>query len=170
MGGAVAIELASKRPDVVTQLVLAEANLHAGGGLFSTHIAEQDENDFISVGYQELLEKRRSTAISGDSAASIALGVWQVNSPLAFHRSAVSLVRGTEPVMWENLIRLSIPRAFIFGGRSLEEYEEDRVTYKKLEAQGIQVFTVPHAGHGMMVDNPVGFANAINQALLLVGR
>jgi pimeloyl-ACP methyl ester carboxylesterase len=170
MGGAVAIELASKRTDLISQLILAEANLEAGGGIFSTNIAAQTENDFISVGYQELLENRRSAAINGDSVASIALGVWQVNSPLAFHRSAVSLVRGTEPIMWENLIRLSIPRTFIFGGRSLEEYEEDRETYKKLEAHGIQVFTVPDAGHGMMVDNPVGFADAINQALLLVGH
>ena len=35
MGGAVAIELASKRSDLIVQLVLAEANLEAGGGILS---------------------------------------------------------------------------------------------------------------------------------------
>ena len=138
--------------------------------MFSTNIAEQAESDFISTGYQELIENRRSAAMNSDSVAAIALGVWQVTSPLAFHRSAVSLVRGTQPVMWEQLIQLSIPRTFIFGSRSLEEDEGDRKKLKKLEAHGIEVAIVADAGHGMMVDNPIGFADAINQALLLVGH
>ena len=33
MGGAVAIEMASKRTDLISQIILAEANLEAGGGL-----------------------------------------------------------------------------------------------------------------------------------------
>ena len=41
MGGAVAIELASKRSDLISQLILAEANLEAGGGLMSKSIADQ---------------------------------------------------------------------------------------------------------------------------------
>ena len=69
--------------------------------------------------------------------------------------------------MWEQLIELSIPRTFIFGSRSLEEYEEDRETYQKLKAHGIRLAIIPDAGHGMMVENPSGFANAIEQALRL---
>jgi pimeloyl-ACP methyl ester carboxylesterase len=169
MGGAVAIELASKRSDLIIQVILAEANLEAGGGIWSKNIADQTESDFIRIGYQELIENRRSAAMNRDSVAAIALGVWQVASPLAFHRSAVSLVKGTQPIMWEQLIQLSIPRTFIFGSRSLEEYEEDKETYKRLEAHGIQVAIVPDAGHGMMVDNPIGFADAINKAVHLAG-
>ena len=126
MGGAVAIELASKRSDLIVQLVLAEANLEAGGGMLSRTIANKTESDFIALGYPELINDRRSAAMAGDYIASIALGMWQVTSPLAFHRSAVSLVKGTQPVMWEQLIKLPIPRTFIFGSRSLEEYEEDK--------------------------------------------
>ena len=169
MGGAVAIELASKRSDLIVQLVLAEANLEAGGGILSSNIAGQTESDFIRTGYQELIDNLRSAAMNGDSTTTIALGAWQVASPLAFHRSAVSLVRGTQPIMWEQLIQLSIPRTFIFGSRSLEEYEEDKETYKRLEAHGIQVAIVPDAGHGMMVENPIGFADAINKALHFAG-
>src|SRR4026208_162235 len=42
-GGAVAISLASLRPDLVSRLVLMEANLDPGGGLASKGIAEQSE-------------------------------------------------------------------------------------------------------------------------------
>jgi pimeloyl-ACP methyl ester carboxylesterase len=169
LGGAVAIELASKRPDLIVQIILAEANLETGGGLWSRAIADQDESDFIETGYQKSIENQRSAAMSADQAASIALGMWQVASPLAIHRSAVSVVKGTQPVMWDQLIRLSIPRTFLFGSRSLEEYEGDRELYARLEAHGIRVDVVPDAGHGMMVDNPVGFAEAINKAMRLAG-
>lgn len=170
MGGSVAIELASKRSDLIVQVILAEANLDAGGGLLSRNIAEQTESDFIRTGYQELIENRRSAALYADNKSSIALGVWQVASPMAIHRSAVSVVRGTQPIMWDKLIRLSIPRTFLFGSRSLEEYEGDRELYTRLEAHGIRVDVVPDAGHGMMIDNPNGFAGAIKKAMSLAER
>lgn len=169
MGGAVAIELASKRSDLIVQLVLAEANLEAGGGILSRNIANKTESDFIAHGYQELINDVRSAAMAGDYIASIALGMWQVASPLAFHRSAVSLVKGTQPVMWDQLIKLPIPRTFIFGSRSLEEYEEDKEMHKRLEAPGIQVAIVPDAGHGMMAENPVGFARVLSETLARYG-
>jgi pimeloyl-ACP methyl ester carboxylesterase len=169
MGGAVAIELASKRPDLVVQLILAEANLEAGGGTWSKNIADQTESEFRRLGYQEMIENRRDAAMKRDSIAAIALGVWQVASPLALYRSAVSLVKGTQPIMWEQLIQLSIPRTFIFGSRSLDEYEEDKDLYKRLEAHGIQVDIVQDAGHGMMADNPIGFAETIDKAIKITG-
>jgi len=169
MGGAVAIELASKRSDLIVQLILAEANLEAGGGILSSSIANKTESDFITLGYQELISDLRNAAIAGDYTASIALGMWQVVSPLAFHKSAVSLVKGTQPVMWDQLIKLHIPRTFIFGSRSLEEYEEDKELHKKLEAHGIQVAIVPDAGHGMMAENPVGFARVVSETLTISG-
>jgi pimeloyl-ACP methyl ester carboxylesterase len=169
MGGAVAIELASKRSDLIVQLVLAEANLEAGGGIMSSSIANMNESDFIASGYQEMINDRRTAALTGDYLASIALGMRQVASPLAIHRSAVSLVKGTQPVMWDQLIKLPIPRTFIFGSRSLEEYEEDRELHKRLEAHDIQVAIVPDAGHGMMAENPVGFARVLSETLTRYG-
>jgi len=167
LGGAVAIELATKRPDLIAQIILAEANLDAGGGPWSRAIADQAEGAFIETGYQKSIDNQRSVAMSADHAASIALGMWQGASPLAIHRSAVSVVKGTQPVMWDQLIRMSIPRTFLFGSRSLEEYEGDRELYARLEAHGIRVDVVPYAGHGMMVDNPIGFADALYKAIHL---
>jgi len=165
MGGAVAIELASKRSDLIVQLILAEANVDAGGGIMSTNIANQSESNFITLGYQEWIKNLRSTAIAGNNILSIALGMWQTASPLAIHRSAVSLVKGTQPVMWDKLIKLPIPRTYIFGSQSLDEYEEDRVLQRRLEEYKIQVAVVPNAGHGMMAENPGGFASVVVEAI-----
>lgn len=165
MGGAVAIQLASLRPDLVVQLILAEGNLDAGGGSMSRSLASQSESDFISRGYPKLMSNLRYAALGGDPVSSIALGMWQIASPVAMYRGAVSLVKGTQPVMWEKLIGMSIPRTYIFGGRSLAEYEEDRALKERLDAHGIQVGVVPDAGHGMMAENPAGFARVVGEAL-----
>jgi pimeloyl-ACP methyl ester carboxylesterase len=71
--------------------------------------------------------------------------------------------------MWDQLIKLHIPRTFIFGSRSLEEYEEDKELYKRLESHGIQVAIVPNAGHGMMAENPVGVAKVLSETLARSG-
>lgn len=167
MGGSVAIELTANRPDLILQIILAEANLEAGGGLWSQKIADQSESDFVQIGYTQSIANQRSAALTADTASAVALGMWQVASPLAIHRSAVSVVKGTQPVMWDKLIRLPIPRTYLFGSRSLEEYEGDREMYTRLEAHGIRVDVVPDAGHGMMIDNPIGFADALYKAMRL---
>jgi pimeloyl-ACP methyl ester carboxylesterase len=165
MGGAVAIELATKRSDLIVQLILAEANVYAGGGTMSTNIANQSESGFVALGYQEWINNLRDVAMTGNDILSIALGMWQTASPLAMHRSAVSLVKGTQPVMWDKLIELPIPRTFIFGSQSLEEYEEDRALQRRLEEHNIQVEVVPDAGHGMMAENPSGVAEVIAKVI-----
>jgi len=169
LGGAIAIELASKRSDLVIQLILAEANLDAGGGMLSQSIAGQTESEFIQSGYQELINRRRSDALNGDFPSALALGLWQVASPRALYGGAVSAVKGTQPVMWDQLIRLSIPRTYIFGGKSLENFEDDRELRRRLEEHNIDVAVVPEAGHGMMAENPAGFADAVNNALNSAG-
>lgn len=170
LGGAIAIDLASTRPDLVTQLILAEANLDAGGGMLSKSIAEQIEIDFIKSGYQKLIASRRSAALNGDQTSSIVLGLWQVASPSALYGGAVSAVKGTQPVMWDQLIQLSIPRTYIFGSQSLEDNEDDRALQRRLEEHNIHVAVVPKAGHGMMSENPSGFAAVIVEALERHGK
>ena len=160
MGGAVAIVLAAKWPDLVARLVLAEANLDAGGGMFSQSIAHQSEADFIRHGYQELLQVRRAAAIDGDKIAARGVGVLQLADPLALHRTAVSLVQGTQPGWREQLYQLSIPRAYLFGANSLPDEDAEL-----LPTHGIQVAVVPDAGHLMMLENPTGFASVLGAIL-----
>jgi pimeloyl-ACP methyl ester carboxylesterase len=160
MGGAVAITLAALRPDLVSRLVLLEANLDPGGGMVSRGIAEQAEEAFCVHGFQALIDSFRQEGIAGDAVSAAVAGILQVAAPQALHRSAVGLVQGTQPTMRERLIQMAIPRVFIFGEQSLPDPDWDR-----LPAQGIPVLAVPKAGHGIAWDNPRGVADALNVAL-----
>lgn len=81
---------------------------------------------------------------------------------VALYRSAVHLARGTEPTMRELLLKLSIPRTFLYpeaygafpGARQLSE-------------AGVRVVPVPECGHNIMLDNPAAFAEETARALTL---
>jgi pimeloyl-ACP methyl ester carboxylesterase len=160
MGGAVAITLASLRPDLVSRLVLMEANLDPGGGLASKAIAEQTEEAFCTHGFQAFIQHFRDEGLAGDSTAAVLAGLLQIAAPHALHRSAVGLVKGTQPTMRERLLQMDIPRTYIFGEKSLPDPD-----WEKLASQGIQVLVVTNAGHGMAWDNPRGVAEALYTAM-----
>lgn len=156
MGGSVAITLAGQRPDLVARLLLAEANLDAGGGAFSRSIAATTEEEFVQHGYDRLIQTALADGRAGNPIAAVAAGILQVAAPHALYRSAVSLVQGVQPSWRDILYQLAIPRTYLFGEYSLPD--DDSTV---LPAHGIQVAIVPHAGHGMIWDNPPGFAASI---------
>jgi pimeloyl-ACP methyl ester carboxylesterase len=160
MGGAVAITLASIRPDLVSRLVLMEANLDPGGGGASKPIADQTEEGFCTDGFQAFVNFWREKGISGDMGMAVVAGLIQVNSPHALYRSSVGLVKGTQPTMRERLYKMGIPRAYIFGENSLPNPDWD-----ELGSHGIQVLSVPNAAHLMAFENPRGVGEALNTAL-----
>jgi pimeloyl-ACP methyl ester carboxylesterase len=162
MGGAVAITLAAQRPDLVARLVVVEGNLDPGGGSVSRGIAAQSEEEFARGGYAALLDGLRTAGQGGDALAATVAGMFQVAAPHALHRSAVALVRGTEPTMRKHLLQLAMPRCYLFGEHTLPDPDTEF-----LPAQGIPVLTVPDAGHGMMWENPAGFASVLQKALAL---
>lgn len=152
MGGSVAIVLAYRRPDLVSRLVLAEANLDPGPapGAGSSRVAGWSEEEFVyGGGFATTLEQVgwmwRSTMRLAD--------------PLALHRSARGLVRGTAPTMRAMLTGLDIPRTYLVGAAS-----DEIVDLAGLTASGVRVVTVPDAGHCMMFDNPRAYAAAISAA------
>ncbi|MEU8530189.1 alpha/beta hydrolase [Streptomyces sp. NPDC048629] len=150
MGGAVAIQLAAARPDLVARLVVAEPNLYPGGGAFSTPVAKQSEEEFVREGYARMLTEQ-----APDYAARVRL-----TDPVALHRSAVALLEGTVPSGGELLTGLDRPRAFLVGAHSRPDAEADGVA-----AAGVPVFEVPGAGHNMLIENPGGFAETLVRAL-----
>ena len=160
MGGAVAITLASLRPDLVSRLVLMEANLDPGGGVASRGIAEQTEEAFCAQGFQAFIKYFRDEGLAGDTTSAVLAGLLQIAAPHALYRSAVGVVRGTQPTMRERLLQMDIPRAYVFSEKSLPDPDWDA-----LASQGIQVLVVANAGHGMAWDNARGVAEALHAAL-----
>ncbi|MEV5385867.1 alpha/beta hydrolase [Streptomyces sp. NPDC052721] len=148
MGGAVAIVLAHRRPDLVSRLVLTEANLDAfpPPTAGSSGIAAYAEDEFVEAGHARVLE-----AVGPLWAATMRLA-----DPRALHRSAVGLRKGSDPVMRTLLEGLPVDRVFLQG-----EHSGELAGRESLEAAGVRVVTVPGAGHNVMFDNPDAFVAAV---------
>lgn len=148
MGGAVAIVLADRRPDLVRSLLLVEPNLDPGLAdrdvPGSRGIASYDEEEFLATGFEEFL--------------GVAEEQWvptlRRTDPRALHRSAVSLVRGTRPTMRRLLVGMEIPRVHVAGDRGIADDETG------LPEAGVRCVTVP-GGHVPMVDDLEGLLAAL---------
>ncbi|MFJ8109238.1 alpha/beta fold hydrolase [Streptomyces sp. NPDC096132] len=149
MGGSVALVLAHHRPDLVTRLVLTEANLDAfplpGAG--SSGIASYTEQEFLDGGYTRVL----------DEIGPVWAATMRLADPRALHRSAEGLRRGSDPVMREILTGLdTVDRVYLQG-----ELTGPLDGADALEKAGVRVVTVPGAGHNLMFDNPDAFVSAV---------
>lgn len=150
MGGAIAISLAAHAPSMVRSLMVAEPNLVPGGGVFSRAIAAYSESDYVKFGHEETIDR----AIR--EGQEVWAGTMRVSSPVAVHRSAVSLVEGTQPSWRSQLQHMTMPRSVIVGDRSLPDPE-----FESLPEIGVALLLVANAGHSMMLDNPSGTAATI---------
>ncbi|MET9732609.1 alpha/beta hydrolase [Streptomyces sp. NPDC006458] len=148
MGGAVAIVLTHRRPDLVSRLVLTEANLDAHPPVTagSSGIAGWTEDAFVDHGHARVLEE-----VGPVWAATMRLA-----DPRALHRSAAGLMAGSTPVMRTLLEQAPVERVYLQGGLSGELAGREA-----LEATGVRVLTVPGAGHNVMFDNPEAFVAAV---------
>jgi pimeloyl-ACP methyl ester carboxylesterase len=150
MGGSVAITLAAQRPELVSRLMLGEANLDPGGGFVST----VSESEFRDGGHEQVCERLEGLGFV------VSAGSFRICSSEGLYRSAVGLVEGTRPSMRERLYEMRVPRASVFGERSLPDPDVE-----ELPRHGVETLIVPDAGHDMTFDNPGGVAAAIQQAL-----
>jgi pimeloyl-ACP methyl ester carboxylesterase len=148
MGGSIAVVLAHRRPDLVSRLVLTEANLDpfppptAG----SSKIASYEEGAFVDGGYARVL----------DDIGSVWAATMRLADPRALHRSAAGLRRGSDPMMRDLLEKLPIDRVYLQG-----EHSGELAGREDLEAAGVHVVTVPGAGHNIMFDSPEAFAAVV---------
>jgi pimeloyl-ACP methyl ester carboxylesterase len=167
MGGTIAALAASQRPEVVAALIMAEANLEPAeeGGAISDSIAEQSEEQFATSGLAELIQSQEQLALQDHSGTPAAhLGMVRILSARAVHRSARSLVRGTDPTVRSLLKGLPMPRFYLYG--ELSEFTAQELEAEKdLQANGVEYLTVPRAGHPMGLQNPHGFAQRVAQAI-----
>jgi pimeloyl-ACP methyl ester carboxylesterase len=154
LGGDIAVTVAGRNPGLVGRLVIAEANLDpippsSAGLRASQRIAAQTEEAFVTTGYRELLEQSARWA-----------PMLRLCDARAVYRSAVGLVRGTQPTMREIFTALERPRTFIHGDRG-----EPLVDAEGLRAAGVRVVTIADAGHVMMNDQPRAFVEALAAAV-----
>ncbi|MFM9370892.1 alpha/beta fold hydrolase [Streptomyces sp. Da 82-17] len=158
MGGSVAVVLAARHPDLVSRLVLVDANLDPlrpeRGALGSRDIASYDEEEFLAGGWAEVRER------AGEHWWS----TMRLAGRRALHRSAVCLVRGSTPTMRELLLGLRVPRAYLHP-----EADGPLPGAAGLAAAGVSVVAVPECGHNVMLDNPEGFVRATAAALAYEG-
>jgi len=154
MGGSIAILLADSRPDLVSQLIVAEGNLDAGPGFVSGRIVSVPEQVFVTSKYYEFYQQMH------DAGFHEYAGTVRASDPACLYRSAVSLIANRELSYRERFYGMRMPRTFIFGEQTLPDPDE-----QLLREKDIDVLIVPGAGHDMMGGNPDGFACAIADAL-----
>jgi pimeloyl-ACP methyl ester carboxylesterase len=149
MGGAVAIVLADRHPELVANLILVDASLDprppvpaAQGGRW---ITSYDEEAFVSEGWQQVR----------DEAGAHWWSTIRLADPRGLHRSAVGLARGTDPAMRDILKGLPIPRAYLHPENDPPEAADG------LRAAGVQVIAIPESGHNIMLDNPEAFVRTL---------
>ncbi|WP_344857744.1 alpha/beta hydrolase [Planomonospora alba] len=150
MGGAVAVVLAVRHPELVAALVLLDANLdpvephpHRPG---SSGLSAYTEAEFLEYGRHEVR----------DRVGPHWWSTMRLAGRVALHRSAVHLARGTVPTVREHLLRLAIPRAFLHPERDGDVRDGEALT-----AGGVRLVPIPDAGHNLMLDNPHRTARAI---------
>lgn len=149
MGGSVAILLATRHPELVGRLVLIDANLDPAmpqrGAIGSSGIASYSEQEFLDLGRSEVREQVGAHWWS----------TMRLAGPVALHRSAVGLARGSSPTMREQLLQLSIPRGYLYPS----DHEAPSGAGQLTEA-GVTVLGIPDSGHNIMLDNVDAFAEA----------
>jgi pimeloyl-ACP methyl ester carboxylesterase len=149
LGGSIALRVASAWPQWVSRLLVAEANLESGplegsNAVFSRSVACQTDPEYCATGY------RNTLAWADREMPALALQLRRA-APQAIYRSAVSLVAGATPTWMEQLLTLSIPRAYVFGERSLIN-QDMAERAERLRATDVKVLVLPNAAHDMRLD------------------
>lgn len=150
MGGSIAIETSALAGSRLLGLMVSEPNFHAGGGTFSRDITARTEADFVTQGYQTML----------DAETSPWKGSLQSNAPWAVWRGAASLVKGVQPSWSARFLQLSCPIWLIFGELSLPDTDLD-----EMRQQGVTIKIIPGAGHSMSWENPSALAQALSECI-----
>ncbi len=154
MGGTISVVLASRFETKLKGLILSEANLDSGGGLFSKQIASYSEHDYLKYAHNEIIQENKMET-NNNWATTLSM-----STPVAIYKESVSLI-AEQNLAWRNVFyALKTDKTFIFGQHSLPDPE-----VHELEQAGINIEIVADAGHSMAWDNPEGLAEAIRKGM-----
>lgn len=149
MGGAVGLLLAGRLEDKLESFISVEGNLiGADCGLVSRKTINYNFDEFEKVKFGKFIESKET---SGNPSLRLWAGMLKKCSPLAFYRSAESLVEWSDSGrLVELFLDLNSRKAYIHGDRDLK-------TDVLGLLQGIEKISVSGSGHFVMTDNPVEF-------------
>lgn len=157
MGGTVGILLAKMRPDLISHLIVFEANILPGGGDGTKLIASYDEEIFVASVFPEMLADLRRRAVEGDAESAILSGGWGISDPRGIHASSVALVELDDDFA-AGYFTMDVRRTFLVGELSLpmnsEAAKPDAPLPEQLRAHGIEVIVVPNVGHFGILTEP----------------
>lgn len=155
MGGAVGLIAMQERRDVRT-FVSVEGNLVAQDcGIVSRSTAAQSLAEFTRQGFKDFLGRLRSSG----NADERAWAKWYSQSdPSALHESASSLVEWSDNGKLLDLFKSLPDQVYIYG------QDEDK-DYLLSELARLETFSVPRAGHFVMLDNAEGFYSLLAKLL-----
>lgn len=160
MGGTIAVAVASERPDLVSDLVLAEAGFPEGPQGFASFADGKTEDEYLAW-FTGFITERLEDAKHENNVLRIHLGMAQAAAPWAVYRTSQALNAGAlQPTLRERFLSARMPKAYFVGART-ELEEEDEALRVDLEAAGGDWAVIPNAEHQMNFDNPQGFAEAI---------
>ena len=167
-GGAVAIQLAFQRPELIKSLLIAEGSLMTGGGPLVRSIAENSKEDFLNKAFPELLRNLRKEANTQENGPDILSSSWSQSDVGGIHGNANALVNLSD-TFEQNFLNLSIPRCFMFGEENFPNDDDagsaDMPNPKRLESFGVEVKSLPNSGHELMIGNPEDFTHLLNSFL-----
>jgi len=157
MGGAVGV-IAATEDDDISGLVNIDGNLVAEDcGIVSRRMAEQSLNEFLRMGFSELLAELRKSS----GADFKAWARWcSMANPAAVHRAAQSLVRWSDSGKLLEMFNNIPARAYLYGDADDREY-----IVKQIEWARITIASVRNSGHFAMIDNVIEFYRALSSAL-----
>ncbi len=168
MGGTVGIILARARPDLVSHLIVYEANVAPGGGDGTKFIASFDEETFAASGFKEMLADLRRQALDGDAEAAALAGGWANSDAREIHASSVALVELDQDFATA-FYSMSVRRTFVIGELSLPKEgaaaKPDAPSPEALRLNGIEVVVIPDAGHLIVLVKPDVFSKALASCL-----
>lgn len=160
MGGVVAILFAKIFPEKLNKLVVAEPNFNPDHAKISIRIKDYGTEDNFKEHFSDFIE------IFNRKDKPSSLRFYQTlyqSTYYSLYRSAISLLKRSEPPLYQDFLNLELPKYFLKGEKSYHEI--DQKTIKDFEDYGIQFYVIPDAGHGMMGDNPEVFYSVVNKVL-----
>lgn len=161
MGGSIGLLLTEMLGNKVEAFINLEGNLVSEDcGLLSRKTTSVSLNEFKNHVFDELREKFKT---SPHKASQIWAAWSEKADPLAFYRSAASLVQWSDSgILLEKFLKLPAKKYYLSGDREKQTLRKGKM-FERLKH--IPLIEIPNSGHFMMNDNPEDFYRILGETI-----